>query len=266
MLNFDNARSILELYSEIGINETVSNISGLVNSVTPSALLDSNSSVFTDCTSAKELESNPNETMNESNNVFPDLLSNIDTIEELYNVVDRLCECKIRTGISRMVFADGNPKAQIMLIGEAPGEEEDKQGIPFCGKSGKLLDKMLATIGLERSTNLYITNTVFWRPPGNRKPEDDEIFACRPFVTKHIAIIRPKLIILCGSTAMFALFKTHSPITKLSGSILYYECEYSGEKIKTIPIFHPSYLLRNPIAKKQMWFDLLKIQHQVLKI
>ena len=145
-----------------------------------------------------------------------------------------------------------------MLIGEAPGAEEDKTGKPFVGQAGKLLDKMLNFIGLERKKNFYITNIVFWRPPGNRTPNEQEIKICLPFVKKHIQIIKPQLIILLGNIAAKSILQTTEGITKIRGKNFFYIDDENNLKIEAIPIFHPAYLLRNPIEKKNVWEDLKK--------
>ena len=151
-----------------------------------------------------------------------------------------------------------------MLIGEAPGAEEDKTGKPFVGQAGKLLDKMLNFIGLERKKNFYITNIVFWRPPGNRTPNEQEIKICLPFVKKHNQIIKPQLIILLGNIAAKSILQTTEGITKIRGKNFFYIDEENNLKIEAIPIFHPAYLLRNPIEKKYVWEDLKKI-YKVIK-
>lgn len=184
------------------------------------------------------------------------------SLEELKVLLDKYERCELKKSAQNTVFSDGNPKSDIMLIGEAPGATEDEQGIPFCGQSGKLLDNILAAIGLYRNQNVYITNTVFWRPPANRKPTVEEIEMCRPFVQKHIALIQPKLILLVGSTAVESLLSMNTPITKLRGTYFDYTNEFlNGQTIRTTAIFHPSYLLRQPAHKKTMWFDILKIKH-----
>ncbi len=168
--------------------------------------------------------------------------------------------CNLKNFARTTVFGDGNANARIMFIGEAPGASEDAAGIPFCGESGKLLDKMLACIGLLRQENFYITNTVFWRPPANRQPTQEEIDICRPFVEKHIALIMPKLIILVGSTAATGLLGKHAGITKIRQEYYNYTNQYLTSPIPVTAIFHPAYLLRQPTQKKTAWHDLLKIQ------
>jgi len=188
-----------------------------------------------------------------------------DSLENLRALVENFDKCELKNGAINTVFAHGNPGADIMFIGEAPGASEDEQGIPFCGQSGKLLDNIIAAIGLTREKNAYITNTVFWRPPANRKPTDEEIAMCRPFVKKHIALMKPKLIVMVGSTAVESLLEMNAPITKLRGQYFDYTNEYMGGKsVRATAIFHPSYLLRQPAHKKTMWFDILKIKHDCM--
>ncbi len=161
-----------------------------------------------------------------------------------------------------LVFADGNPNASIMLVGEAPGEDEDRQGLPFVGVSGKLLDRMLATIGLDR-TNVYISNVLFWRPPGNRSPTDAEIAACLPFAERHIALVQPKILVLLGGVAAKTLLRTKDGITRLRGRWVDYTPQLGRtdvSPIRCLPIYHPAYLLRQPGAKRQAWRDLLLLK------
>jgi uracil-DNA glycosylase family 4 len=168
--------------------------------------------------------------------------------------------CALRLTATHTVFADGNPAAPLMLIGEAPGAEEDRLGKPFVGKSGQLLDRMLATIGIARATGACITNVLYWRPPGNRKPTPGEIAACLPFVRRHIALVRPRIVMLCGGTAASALLDTAEGITRLRGR--WFELAVPGldAPVATIATYHPSYLLRSPERKREAWRDLLAVQ------
>ncbi|MCE2926365.1 MAG: uracil-DNA glycosylase [Rickettsiales bacterium] len=184
------------------------------------------------------------------------------TLEELKEAVMAFDGCALKKTAIKTVFADGNPNAKIMLIGEAPGAQEDIQGIPFCGPSGLLLDKMLASIGLSRDS-IYITNTVFWRPPGNRQPSKEETAICLPLVEKHIALIAPKLIILSGGTATSTLLSQDTSISKLRGKFYAYQNNYLPSEIQTAVTYHPSYLLRTPAQKKSAWADLLMIKKQL---
>ena len=181
-------------------------------------------------------------------------------LTDLKGYVENFQGCELKQFANNTVFADGNPNAKILLIGEAPGSTEDEQGIPFCGESGKLLDSMLNTIGITRTQNAYITNTVFWRPPANRRPTNDEINICKPFVEKHIALIKPKLIILVGNTATISLLGKNEGITQIRQNNYSYTNQYLSESIVTTALFHPAYLLRQPMQKKATWFDLLKIK------
>ncbi|MFK7973719.1 MAG: uracil-DNA glycosylase family protein [Rickettsiaceae bacterium] len=181
-------------------------------------------------------------------------------LTELRYAVENFTECELKQFANSTVFADGQVDAKILLIGEAPGVTEDEQGIPFCGTSGKLLDEMLNTIDISRKKNAYITNTIFWRPPANRRPTIEEINICKPFVEKHIALIKPNLIILVGNTATTSLLGTTEKISNIRQNNYFYTNKYLNQDILTTAIFHPAYLLRQPMQKKATWFDLLRIQ------
>ncbi|MBP9792015.1 MAG: uracil-DNA glycosylase [Rickettsiales bacterium] len=183
------------------------------------------------------------------------------TLSELKTNLESFEGCLLKKTATNTVFADGNQEAKIMLIGEAPGANEDLEGRPFCGDSGKLLDTIFLSIDICRSKNLYITNSIFWRPPGNRKPTDQELDCCLPFVEKHISLINPKLLILAGSTACTALLTNTEPISKQRGRIFSYHNQYLKNNIDTVVIFHPSYLLRQPSQKKLAWHDMLFIKN-----
>jgi uracil-DNA glycosylase family 4 len=184
------------------------------------------------------------------------------TLEQLEQAVRNFEGCAIKRTATHTVFADGNRQAKLMLIGEAPGAQEDAQGIPFCGPSGHLLDKMLAAIGYDR-TSAYITNTVFWRPPGNRQPSVEELAICRPFVEKHIALIDPKLLVLVGGTAAKSILATDQGITRLRGKPYLYKSDINQKEYPVAIIYHPSYLLRQPAQKRATWLDLRAIRTQL---
>ena len=160
---------------------------------------------------------------------------------------------------TNLVFADGNPKAKVMLVGEAPGADEDRLGLPFVGVSGQLLDRMMAAIGLDR-TSFYITNVCLWRPPGNRKPTDLELAAQKPFVERHIELVAPKILVLVGAAAAQGLLGTTEGITRLRGRWFQYRPGSGEGAIPALPIFHPAYLLRQPAQKRETWRDLLKLR------
>lgn len=193
------------------------------------------------------------------------LADKCNTLAELRSVVENFKGLSIKKTAHNTVFSDGNPEAEVMAVGEAPGASEDEQGIPFCGMSGKLLDQILLSIGLSRENNLYITNSVFWRPPGNRRPTEEENAVCLPFLEKHIALIKPKLILLVGSISASALLNSNETISRLRSKFYQYKNKYIQDPIPTAVIFHPSYLLRQPLQKKTVWFDLLKIKETFLK-
>lgn len=188
-----------------------------------------------------------------------ELADSAKTLDELREAVMHFDGCSLKKTATNTVFADGNPEARVMLIGEAPGAEEDKQGIPFCGASGKLLDNVFASIGLNR-TNFYITNTLFWRPPGNRQPTPEELAICAPFVEKHIALINPAVLVLVGSTAAKSMLDTTVGITRLRGKPHAHANRYLGKEVPVFVTFHPSFLLRQPGQKKQAWQDMLLIE------
>ena len=166
--------------------------------------------------------------------------------------------CELKRGARNLVFSDGNPAAQVMIVGEAPGRDEDQQGKPFVGRAGQLLDKMLAAIGLDRQSQepangAYITNVVPWRPPQNREPSPDEIAMLTPFLLRHIALINPTVVVAMGNISCQALLGKRG-ISKLRGQL------QNSRDIDVIPMFHPAYLLRNPSAKKLAWADLLMLK------
>ena len=158
--------------------------------------------------------------------------------------------CKLHTlGRRQVVFGVGNPKADLMFVGEAPGADEDIQGEPFVGRAGQLLTKIIEAIGLTR-TDVYIANVIKCRPPQNRNPEQDEVDTCEPFLFRQIDVIEPKVIVALGTFAARALLRTLDPISRLRGRVF----EYRGAKL--IPTFHPAYLLRNPSSKREVWEDM----------
>jgi uracil-DNA glycosylase family 4 len=188
------------------------------------------------------------------------IANKIANLSDLYKAIRDFNECSLKQTAINTVIYDGNANSDVMIVGEAPGASEDEQGIPFCGESGKLLDLILKSIDLSRKQNTYITNTVFWRPPANRRPTDVEIAICRPFLEKHIALINPKLLLLVGSTAVASLFGQEMQITKIRRQYYEYQNTYLEEPIITTAIFHPAYLLRQPLKKKETWFDVLTIK------
>ena len=170
--------------------------------------------------------------------------------------------CALKNNAIQSVFSDGNPSSKIMFIGEAPGADEDKYGKPFVGRAGKLLDKMIESIGLDRD-KIYISNVIPWRPPNNRQPTTEEILQCLPFIQKHIDIIQPLIIILLGGTAAKALLTSTQGISKLRGKWHQYNTLGLPNTIMARAIFHPAFLLRSPAFKKETWEDLLEIKKNI---
>ena len=185
--------------------------------------------------------------------------ADLDSLRSAFEAFDG---CPLKETATNFVFADGAPGAKLMFIGEAPGAEEDRQGIPFVGPAGRLLDRMLAAIGLERG-EVYITNILPWRPPGNRNPTDSEIAVCLPFIERHIALVEPAAVVAVGGTAAKVLLDTREGIMRLRGRWFSYTVPGSGAPIPLRAILHPAYLLRQPGQKKDAWTDLIAIKKRL---
>ncbi len=187
------------------------------------------------------------------------LVSGADSVEALAALVAGFDGCPLKRTATNTVFVDGNPAAPVMIIGEAPGAEEDRNGRPFVGRAGQLLDRMLAAIGLDRS-GVLITNVIYWRPPGNRTPTTAEIASCLPFVFRLIALAHPKVLVLSGGTAAGALLAQSQGITRLRGRWFDLAVPGLDQPVPTLPMFHPSFLLRTPERKRETWRDLLSLR------
>ena len=181
------------------------------------------------------------------------------SLDELRESVARFEGCPLKATAMNLCFADGNPHARLMIIGEAPGADEDRQGKPFVGRAGQLLDKMLAAIGLDRES-AYITNLLFWRPPGNRTPTAGEIAACLPFVERQIELIEPEVLLFSGGAAAKTLLGTATGILSLRGKWASYQHVGLPAPIPALPSLHPAYLLRQPAQKRLAWRDLLALK------
>jgi uracil-DNA glycosylase family 4 len=179
------------------------------------------------------------------------------TLAELEALVAGFEGCALKRTAKSLCFARGREDARIMLIGEAPGRDEDLQGKPFVGRAGQLLDRMLAAIGLAQE-HVYITNTVYWRPPGNRTPTPEEVEACAPFLARQIELLSPDVLVLLGGAAVRNILGVAEGIMRLRGKWLSYEC--AGRDIATLPTLHPAYLLRTPQDKRLAWRDLLMVK------
>ncbi len=180
-----------------------------------------------------------------------------ETLDALRATLETFEGCNLRFTATNLVFADGNPEGRVMFVGEAPGMEEDLQGLPFVGRSGQLLDRMIHAIGLDRSS-AYIANAVPWRPPGNRTPTPQETEICRPFIERQIALADPDFLVILGAAAAKQLFKTNEGIMRLRGKWRDYDTGL--RTIRAMPTLHPAYLLRQPLQKKLAWRDLLSLK------
>lgn len=181
------------------------------------------------------------------------------TLDELKAALQNFEGCGLKKTARNLVFGTGKAdRPDVMIVGEAPGEQEDLQGKPFVGASGRLLDLMLASIGLSREESVYITNVVPWRPPVNRKPSEDEIAACLPFLRRHIALVSPKVLLLLGNISLSAVLNVTTGITRARG--IWHSYEQDGLFIPAMASFHPAYLLRSPAQKKNAWHDLLCVR------
>jgi len=182
------------------------------------------------------------------------------TVAELRAAVESFTGCGLKTTARTTVFSDGAEDARVLLIGEAPGKEEDEQGKPFVGRSGQLLDRMLAAIGLDRRKNLLISNTIYWRPPGNRPPTQGETAACLPFCERLIELKQPDLLILAGGVAAQTVLKREEGVMRMRGRRLVYNREGLPTPVNTMVMLHPAYLLRRPQEKRVAWGDLLLLE------
>jgi uracil-DNA glycosylase family 4 len=185
-----------------------------------------------------------------------------ETLDQLRAAMEGFDGCALSATATKLVFADGNPASGLMLIGEGPGAEEDRTGLPFVGAAGQLLDRMLGSIGLDRG-GVLITNVIPWRPPGNRNPTDMEVAICLPFLLRHIALVRPRRLVLLGAIATKALLGGSAGITKLRGRWMDAVIPGIAETVPALPMLHPAYLLRKSIAKREAWADWLMLQREI---
>jgi uracil-DNA glycosylase family 4 len=184
------------------------------------------------------------------------------TLDELKNALQNFDGCELKRNAKNTVFADGTPLGHIMLIGEAPGRDEDEQGLPFVGRAGKLLDRMLGAIGLDR-TKVYITNVLNWRPPQNRDPSPEEAAVCLPFLHRHIELANPQILILLGAVSVRHVLGLTDGIMRVRGRWELYQSVHLGRAIAVMPTLHPAFLLRQPSAKRLAWRDLLAISEKL---
>ena len=183
-------------------------------------------------------------------------------VAELRAALEAFDGCALKKTATNLVFIDGNPLARLMFVGEAPGAEEDRQGLPFVGPSGRLLDKMLASIGIQR-VDVLISNTVFWRPPGNRTPTPQETATCMPFLERLVELTDPDILVTLGGPAAKAMLGETQGVGRLRGRWFTYETARMSHPVDATAMFHPAYLLRSPGQKREAWRDLVAIQHRL---
>jgi DNA polymerase len=185
------------------------------------------------------------------------------SLEALRALLENFDGCALKHTATRLVFSDGNPQARIMFVGEAPGRDEDIEGLPFVGRSGKLLDRMIAAIGLDRS-KAYIANVIPWRPPGNRTPTPQETQVCLPFIQRQIELVNPDVLVTLGNPSTQTLLSTREGIMKTRGK--WFDYDTGTRTIRAIATFHPAYLLRSPSYKRMSWQDLRAIAKELEKV
>jgi uracil-DNA glycosylase family 4 len=257
------AREILEhirFYRELGVQWTSGASAALKEIVQPE--IDRDPAAATRASAVLKNMAKPgivNRITTQNTSMFEDSLSSPESLEKIRQDIGDCRRCKLAPTRTHIVFGSGSPKAELMFVGEAPGADEDAQGVPFVGRAGQLLTKIIEAIEIKRE-DVYICNILKCRPPGNRNPEADEISACDQFLFRQIASIRPKVICALGTFGAQTLLRTKQPISSLRGNFF----EYRGAKL--MPTFHPAYLLRNPNEKRKVWEDIQKIRDYLLSL
>lgn len=251
-MDFHTAKALLEWQVELGATEAIGDVP------VDRTVLEAAEARKAVTTAAPSPASSPIETADAALEDARRAAGAATTLEELRDALGAYEHCELKRGARNLVFADGQPGARVMILGEAPGRDEDIQGLPFVGRAGQMLDRMFGAIGLARSDPdpgraVYITNVLPWRPPQNRDPRPDEIAMMRPFVERHIALAAPDILILMGNISCQAMLGRKG-ITRLRGNWI----EAVG--LPVLPMFHPAYLLRNPAMKRAAWEDLLEVQ------
>ncbi len=258
MSDMNPARELLEFYAEAGVDALVAEAP-----VNRFARADAPAPRAAPQARAPEAKSTPAAPLNVP--ASPDaatlaareIVEKIATLEQLRAALDKFEGCALRATATQLVFADGNPQARVMFVGEAPGRDEDIEGLPFVGRSGKLLDRMLAAIGLDR-TQVYIANIIPWRPPGNRTPTPQESAICLPFVRKQIELVNPDVLVCLGGPSATTLLGMKDGITKTRGR--WFSFNTGAREIRAMPTFHPAFLLRSPLQKRLAWRDFIAVK------
>ena len=249
-----NIKEALDWYIQAGVDVTCGNFCCLKNEEKP--IIESKSPI-----QVRTAVSSLSQASTEARKNARDLCLKANTIEELQSILGNFEGCALKFTAKSTVFGNGDFESKIMIIGEAPGADEDRLGAPFVGKSGGLLDKMLAGIGLTRK-DVYITNVLPWRPPGNRSPTDSEIAVCLPFLKRQIDLLKPKIILLLGGSAANSVLDNNESISKIRGH--WHEYVLTDKSVvPAIATFHPAYLLRNAAQKSKAWSDLLRVKQKL---
>jgi uracil-DNA glycosylase family 4 len=262
----DAALALLRWYIEMGADEAIDVETSDRLAEAPARTLPPAASAPTRAQPARPVPAAPppvlTESLGEAAQSARRLAAGADSVAALAALVAEFDGCPLKRTATNTVFIDGNPAAPVMIIGEAPGADEDRIGRPFVGRAGQLLDRMLAAIGLDRS-GVLITNVVYWRPPGNRTPTTAEIASCLPFVFRLIALVHPKVLVPSGGTAAGALLPPGQGITRLRGRWFDLAVPGLDQPVPTLPMFHPSFLLRTPERKRETWRDLLSLRSRL---
>ena len=254
-----DAKQILEWYILAGVEETCAEVpfAQIPKSVHPSVVQSSSAPPVIARPATTGLAQNVGGACQTAN----DLCLGINSLDELKAAVENFEGCALKMTASNTVFGDGNPHSKIMLIGEAPGADEDRAGVPFVGRSGQLLDRMMSAISLDRNL-YYICNILPWRPPGNRTPLDSEIAVCLPFLRRQIDLVDPDYLFIMGGAAANSLLGVAGTISKLRGHWFDYT-KSNGKIAKALASFHPAYLLRTPGQKSKAWADVLRLSKEL---
>ena len=259
MLRVAEIKDILQWYVESGVDETAGN-SPLSRFAASAPTRAAKSKKKTEKKTSLNRRSSPPllQSRDAAVETAQEVAKQASTLDELHHAFKAFDGCPLKETAINFVFADGPSSARLMFIGEAPGGEEDRQGIPFVGPAGQLLEKMLAAISIARP-DVYITNLLPWRPPGNRTPTNTEIAACLPFLKRHIDLVKPDILILIGGTAAKTLLCREEGVMKLRGKWMTYERD-NGDQIPARAMLHPAFLLRQPAQKRETWQDLMEVR------
>lgn len=251
-------RAVLEFYLDAGVSVTCGDkpvpLTGAGVSVSSLPETQSPATPMQNRLGTSSLALNTNQAVKSAD----DICAKAASLDDLRQIVEKFDGCNLKNTASHTVLGDGNPQAKIVVVGEAPGADEDRVGIPFVGKCGHLLDQMLGAVGLDR-TVCYICNVLPWRPPGNRTPSDAEVAVCLPFLKRQIELVKPDYLLVLGAVAAKALLGAEDSVARLRGKWMTYATS-EGRKVQVLVSYHPSYLLRSPAQKAKSWADLLRFK------